>query len=214
MPSPRAIHLARDLETGRLIGADRAERQPKKGRYQCLDNRCGRFLTVAKSKRGKIHFKHFRELGTFACGLGGGKRSRLTHDAAQDLLVAVFAEAIQRRCPMPLLRFHTPSGVREVLPFVLAQTVVKEWTSPDRRRRADVALLDRDEEPVLLIEVFHTHAVDRNKRLDLNPYWWIEVEASDVLGSPFTLNVLGHGNLPYELEILGQQSELFERPTL
>ncbi|HNA87598.1 MAG TPA: hypothetical protein PLB04_18635 [Nitrospira sp.] len=115
---------------------------------------------------------------------------------------------------MPLLVFETPAQVVTVLPFIAGARVVTEWICPLRHRRPDVAVLDRFDEPVLLIEVFHTHTVDRKKRLDLTPYWWIEVGAPDVLKDPLRLVVREHGNFPYDLDVLGHQDELFDRAIL
>lgn len=211
MPSFRAqVHLARDLQTGKLVSADRAIPKPGKGRYQCLDDRCRRSLTVARSKYGRLHFKHFRDGNLEGCRFHGHPKSRQQHTEAQLLLWVLFNEALQRKAPMPVLLFKTPSGEFPVLPFITGQQIVREWTCPLKHRRADLAILDRFGDPVLLIEVFHTHAVDGNKRLDLSPYWWIEVGARDVLENPFRLNVLDHGNLPYEFEILGHQAEFFD----
>lgn len=205
------IHLAQDLTTGRLIGADRAEPRPGKGRYRCLDDHCKQDLTVARSKRGRMHFRHFRNADAKACVFHSCAGNRRMHTAAQALLRVLLQAAIERRAPMPLLAFETPAQVVTVLPFITGTRVVTEWLCPLKHRRADVAILDRFNEPVLLIEVFHTHAVDHKKRLDLTPYWWIEVGASDVLEEPLRLNVRDHGNLPYDLEILGHQNELFDR---
>jgi hypothetical protein len=204
---PAMIHLARDLETGRLISADRAIQHPPKGRYQCLADNCGRFLTVGRSKFGRLHFKHFRDTDLPGCG-GLWRRRKTLHDAAQDLLQTLFTEAIARRAPVPLFHFQTPAGVVTVLPFILANQVVREWTCPRSGRRADLAIVTEAGAPVLLIEVFHTHAVDGTKRLDLLPYWWIQVGARDVLNTPLQLQILDHGNLPYALDVLGHQGNL------
>ena len=76
---------------------------------------------------------------------------------------------------MPMFVFDTANGRREVLPFISAAQVVTEWECPISKRKADVALLDDEGRAVLLVEVWHTHAVDLEKRMDLSPYWWIEV---------------------------------------
>ncbi len=57
--------------------------------------------------------------------------------------------------------------------------------------------------------VCHTHAVDLEKRMDLSPYWWIEVEASQVLADPTALSVRNHGNLPDALALAWEQFQLF-----
>ena len=85
----------------------------------------------------------------------------------------------------------------------------KEWECPISKRKADVALLDEAGRVVLLVEIWHTHAVDREKQHDLSPYWWIEVEASRVLADPTALIVRNHGNLPDALALAWEQFKLF-----
>lgn len=206
---PTRITWARDLKTGRLVKADRAERKQGKGRYRCLDERCARDLTVARSKQGRQHFKHFRNGHAEECAFHGLGKSQTRHQAAQQLLATLFSEALKCRIPMPLFVFNTPRGIRTVLPFIRASEVVMEWVCPLTGRRIDVALLDTSGQPVLLIEVWHTHAVDMAKHNDLSRYWWIEVEANQVLVETGSLFIRNHDNLPEELELAWQQFELF-----
>lgn len=206
---PSRIAWALDLKTGKLVKADRAERRPGKGRYRCLDERCGRDLTVARSKQGRQHFKHFRSSNDDQCTFQSRGQSQTRHQAAQLVLQTLFCEALKRHTPMPLLVFNTPQGIRTVLPFIQASKVVTEWSCPHSGRRADLALLDERDVPVLLIEVWHTHAVDVEKRLDLSAYWWIEVEANQVLSDCNALLVRNHGNFPEQLALAWHQFELF-----
>lgn len=110
---------------------------------------------------------------------------------------------------MPLMLFNTPHGIKLVLPFIHAKEVVIEWQCPLSGRRVDLALLDEEGCPVLLVEVWHTHAVDGDKRNDLLPYWWIEVEAKQVLADTDALVVRNHDNLPPQLALAWEQFELF-----
>ncbi len=110
---------------------------------------------------------------------------------------------------MPLMVFNTPIGVVTILPFIQAQEVVTEWRCPKSGRRIDLALLDQSGEPVLLIEVWHTHAVDGEKLSDLRSYWWVEVEANDVLADTEKLHIRNHDNLPPQLALAWEQFELF-----
>ena len=176
------------FNTGAWIKADRADRKPGKGRYRCLDGRCARDLTVARSKYGRQHFRHFRNSHAEGCCFQSIWSKDDRHRAAQALLQALFSEALKRNIPMPMFVFDTANGRREVLPFISAAQVVTEWVCPISKRKADVALLDDDGRAVLLVEVWHTHAVDLEKRIDLSPYWWIEVEASQVLADPTALS--------------------------
>lgn len=202
------IRWAVDLASGEWVRADRAERKPGRGRYRCLDERCGRDLTVARSKYGRQHFRHFRNSHAEGCCFLSIKSSDDRHRAAQALLRTLFAGALRRRVPMPMLVFDTANGRREVLPFIFAAHVVTEWECPVTGRKADVALLDDLQRAVLLVEVWHTHAVDHEKRQDLSAYWWIEVEARQVLADPTKLLVRNHGNLPEALALGWKQLKL------
>lgn len=206
---PSRITWALDLKAGKLVRADRAEHRPGKGRYRCLDERCGRDLTVARSKQGRQHFRHFRNRHAEGCAFHDQVKGR--HQAAQQVLMTLFAEALRRRTPMPLMVFNTPVGIKMVLPFVQARDVVMEWVCPISGRRVDVALLDADGNPVLLVEVWHTHAVDIEKGKDLGPYWWIEVEANQVLAESDVLIIRNHDNLPAPLALAWEQFQLFGR---
>lgn len=100
-----------------------------------------------------------------------------------------------------------------VLPFVQAYEVVMEWRCPQSGRRVDLALLDQSGRPVLLVEVWHTHAVDGDKGNDLADYWWIEVEANEVLSDTDKLYIRNHDNLPPQLALAWEQFELFREPS-
>lgn len=204
----RGIALAREVASGAIIRAYEAQHLPPNGTYQCLDPLCGGDLNVCERPRGsgRFYFRHrVSKLGT-RCGFhstNAGSHKR--HDAAQHLLSVILTEALHKRLPMPTLAFPTPGGLRHVLPFVLAREVRKEWVCARSGRRADLALLDEHQQPVLLIEVFHTHAVDRDKRLDLSPYWWIEIDANEIIADQETLPVRHAGNLPFALDPQTQQ---------
>lgn len=206
--TPASITLALDTQSGKLVRADRAEHRPGKGRYRCLDERCARDLTVARSKQGRQHFRHFRNGHSEGCIFHNVAKGK--HEAAQCLLATLFSEALRRRTPMPLMVFNTPAGVRTVLPFVQAHEVVMEWRCPLSGRRVDLALLDKSGYPVLLVEVWLTHAVDGDKRSDLTPYWWVEVDANDVLSDTDKLHIRNHDNLPPQLALVWEQFELFD----
>jgi hypothetical protein len=204
------ITWALDLVTNRLVRAERAERKAGKGRYRCLDDRCGGDLTVARSRLGRQHFRHFRNGHAEDCAFHNLGNTQTQHKAAQLLLRTVLTEAMQCRTPMPILVFNTPQGVQHVLPFIRASAVAVEWECPHTGRRADVALLDEVGEAVLLIEVLHTHAVTPEKRSDLSRYWWIEVEARQVIADASKLVVCNHDNLPEVLALQWEQFKLFE----
>lgn len=203
------IPQARDLESGQLVRPDRAEVRALKGRYQCLDPKCNSDLIVAKSKYGNIHFRHHRGINEKLCRYSGKHKSDKLHSRAQEHLAIIFEEAFARKCSMPLLRFETPSGIKTVLPFIAGSRVVKEWYCQDIARRPDIAILDSTNNPVFFVEIKHTHAVDVDKRKSLLNYWWIEVEAKEIIKSALELNIHAHGNFPYEFELMGNQGLLF-----
>jgi hypothetical protein len=54
--------------------------------------------------------------------------------------------------------------------------------------------------------------VELERRIDLSPYWWIEVEARRVLADPTALIVRNHANLPEALTWAWEQFKLFRGP--
>ncbi len=206
--APRGIALACDVASGTVIRAHDAQHLPPKGMYRCLDPHCDGDLNVCERPKGsgRFYFRHRASKEGTCCGFHSvNARNQRRHAAAQHLLAVIFAEALQKRLPMPMLAFPTSGGMKHVLPFVLAQEVRKEWLCARSGRRADIALLDGTQQPVLLIEVFHTHAVDREKRRDLSPHWWIEIDANDIIADQETLPVRHSGNLPFALDPQTQQ---------
>lgn len=201
------IPWAIDMKTGEWLRADRAVYRGERGRYRCTDKHCDRELTVARSKRGRQHFKHFRNSGAEGCVFGHHGAS--VHKPAIRLLSARFSEAMAGNVPMPLFQFSTPSGPRLILPFIRACNVFEEWVCPRSGRRADLALFDGEGTPVLLIEVCYSNAVNGDKRQDLTGYWWIEVEARHVLEDVDTLNIVAHGGLPRMLAATWEEQSLF-----
>ena len=202
------IPWAIDMKAGDWLRADRAEYRGERGRYRCTDKHCDRELTVARSKRGRQHFKHFRNSGADGCVFGHHGTS--VHQAAIRLLAVRLSEAMAGNVPIPLFLFSTPSGPRLVFPFIRACHVLEEWICPDSGRRADLALLDGEGIPVLLIEVCYSNAVNVDKRQDLSGYWWIEVDARHVLEDLDTLNIRAHGGLPRMLAAVWEERSLFE----
>ena len=79
--TPARITWALDIQSGKLVKADRAVHHPGKGRYRCLDERCSRDLTVARSKQGRQHFRHFRNGQSEGCAfhdLAKGRHEAVT----------------------------------------------------------------------------------------------------------------------------------------
>lgn len=205
------ILLACEVATGALLKADTARHLPPEGTYQCLDPNCGGDLNVCRwpNRPGQFYFRHRTASASAACGFhSSNERTQRRHEAAKHLLAVVLNEAIQHREPMPLLEFHVAGATRHVLPFIGAKRVVPEWECRRTGKRADIALLDGLDEPVLLIEVFHTHAVDRHKKKAYSDYWWIEVEANAIIANHGCLPVIHSGNLPYVFAPQTQQRTL------
>lgn len=203
------IPLARDVSNGHPLRAREALYPAKEGLYECLDPKCGGSLNVVRRGR-TVYFRHNPGKATENCGFSHYHcKSFRRHDAAQFLLATVLREAIEFRMALPVLRVeHAGKSVFTTL-CMNATTVCTEWTSPSINRRADIALLDKYGDPVLLIEIFHTHAVDHNKRLDLSKSRWFEVGANDVISDYEHLVVRHHGNvLPYIFDPNYQQLSL------
>ena len=102
------IPWAIDTKTGEWLRADRAVYRGERGRYRCTDKHCDREITVARSKRGRQHFKHFRNSGADGCGFG--HHGTGVHQTATRLLAARFSEAMAGHVPTPLLLFSTRSS--------------------------------------------------------------------------------------------------------
>lgn len=208
-PSRRSpfIPFALDTFENDYIRAERAHKDAPPGRYICLDPKCSSPVVIASSKRERVHFKHQRGTLSDCCKLTP-TRNKTRHEEAKHLLAGVFSCALAHQCPMPILLFKTPRGGISILPFIEASQVVTEWSCPRTGRRADIALLTENNKPLLLVEVFHSHAVNKEKREDLANHWWIEVNANAAINNPNELEILKWGNLPRQLELAGQQKGL------
>ncbi|NOS97992.1 MAG: hypothetical protein HOP25_05920 [Methylotenera sp.] len=200
MKIPHAIDVENKIK---VIGADRADSQAARGRYLCYG--CNREVFLAKSKNRKVHFKHYPDE---AAGCRYGKSQKL-HTQAKERLAIVFENALKKRGPMPIMQFETPTGIQTVLPFIFGHVAKLEWSLKDIGRRPDVVILDASVNPVLAIEIKHTHGVNDQKSKDFANCWWVEVDARDVMKDDFVLKVRAHGNLPYQYELLGHQNMLF-----
>lgn len=196
------ILLARDAQTGEVLTADDALHLPPEGTYQCLDPHCEGDLNVCRwpKRPGHFYFRHRAETASETCGFHAGNAGTpRRHEAAKHLLAIVLREAIHHRMPMPLLEFPGSGTPRHVLPLLCAAEVVCEWTCQRTGRRSDIAVLDSHCDAVLLVEVFHTHAVDRDKKRDYLNYWWVEIDANAIIANHERLPVRHSGNLPYGL---------------
>ena len=99
---------------------------------------------------------------------------------------------------MPVFQLNTKQGPKQVIPFLPEYIVKIEW--PINGRKIDVALLDRHQYPLLLIEILHTSKVTKEKSLDIQEYSWLEIRAHSVISNPRLLNVERHHRFPQEFE--------------
>lgn len=182
-----SIPWAYDTDDGEKVFADRADYAAVDGRYRCPC--CGRDLTLIRTARNRQFYRHARS--AWARGASGETRH---HEAIMRLTEAVLAQRDAGRVVLPLA--FTAAGQRRYECILSAASVQPEWRCPDSGRRVDVAVLDAHGQPSLLIEVVYTHAVDAQKREDLVPHLWIEVDADDVLTRVDLLFVKAHGNWP------------------
>lgn len=176
-----------DTVDGERVSADRADYTAVNGRYRCP--RCEKDLSLIRTARNRQFFRHVRS--EWARGRAGETQHR---QAIMRLVEALLARRDSGRVLLSLV-FST-AGHRRFEFILSAASVQPEWRCPDSGRRIDLALLDTHGQPSLLIEVKHTHAVDAQKRGDLVPHLWIEVDAEDVLAGSDVLYVREHGNFP------------------
>jgi|GEM_PF-2555957 len=206
------IPYALDTKTKQIISVFQAKKDAPKGSYTCQGNDCKLPIQVCTSKLGRNFFKHWRSSKRHQCR---STKSQDKHTRAKHTIRDAFLNAIDHRAPMPRLIFETPHKVHEVLPFFFKATIelefhikiqVDDFTTKDIY--IDVALLDENRNPLLLIEVLNTHPVDHEKTSYLEKYWWIEVHAKDVIKDPLKLIVKKRANFHAEYD-LGMQKMLF-----
>lgn len=196
---PFAIHKS----SRQIVAIAKANINAPKGTYECCVNNCKAQLNVVKSKYGRPFFKHYpNSKSNKHCS----SKSQDRHTKAKLLIRDSIKNAIDHRAPMPILIFQTPNREHEVHPFFAHANVLCEYKI--NNRRIDVAVLDSLGNPLLLIEVKDKHAIDPIKEIDLQNFWWIEVNAKEVLTYPGRLIIHRHKNFSAEYE-LGYQQSLF-----
>lgn len=212
---PPSIPNGFDCQLGRSIPSWNAEDQPGRHRYRCLDPLCQAPLTT-HNRDGSKYFKHFPNTQSRSCRFFSRDPSTI-HALAVELLYQEFRASIDSSSSsIPLLQFsHDLGGSLIALPYFQIDEVRgdRKWTCPRTGRQPDLTLL-LDGQPVLLVEVWHKHKVDRRKIGDLFPYRWIEVFAADALLDSRRLKVLSHGGFPDDLEPHTAQGRLFRRSEL
>ncbi len=189
-----------------------ADREAPRGSYFCPDPSCGGEVIASKwrNKHSWQCFKHLPQRGTKNCTLSriraGGQQY---HDAAVCLLQRYLDVALHQHKNWPVLEIATEHGLQKILWSIIGERAVREWTCPLSGRRANIAILDKNGDPVVLIEVYHSHKVDQNKALDYAGYKWIEVEAKSIMNNLPFLRVSNHGNQPSYFAMSESQRRLF-----
>lgn len=150
--------------------------------YECPECH-GPLRRRSESKRARTHF--FHRVETAACN-----QDRYTHNTAVKLIVQAVRDWRAGEMPAPETHYrciHCTDAVNKTAIPELVTGALPEFTLPDLRRRPDVALVDVQGNPVLLVEVFHRKEVDPVKAEDFESaaYRWIEVVAEDILDQPF-----------------------------
>lgn len=185
---PHAI----DIETNEYIKPHEANHNAPKGRYLCREPNCKKPVRMILRNNGVCFFRHYPD--DYSCS---HHKSQTTHTKAINEIYNQFVNWQQHRLTMPILMINTRSGMKEVVPFLPEFKIEIEWRL-NGKRKIDLAILDLNNRPILLIEVLNKHKVDSQKEKDLINYPWIEVCAKSILSNPRFLKVERHHYLPQE----------------
>lgn len=166
-----AVPLARDVN-GDEVRPDAAQAKP----FTCVDCATVVVLRRAHQRDGfpvRAHFAHRPSVG---CAFSEGEGEQ--HLRAKQRIV----ELITAKQPITLIRHCRvcDRAHHQRLPDRVALASLEHRLLSSRR--ADVALLDTENNILAVLEVLETHAVDQEKRIDLAGVRWCEVRASDILG--------------------------------
>lgn len=179
------VPLARDG-----IGAEVTVTNASHAPFACVD--CGTTVSLRRAHERdghpvRAHFAHRPHVGC-AFSEGEGERHLRAKQRIADLIAQRAEIAILRHCPK--CDYEQPQRLPERVHRASLEHVLVS------HRRADVALLDDAGEVLAAIEVFETHAVDDQKRIDLAHLRWFEVSAESVLSGE-TWSVLQDHLLPF-----------------
>ena len=185
---PEAI----DVERNTYIKAHEADSHAPKGRYICRDTNCNK--PVKRILRGTTcFFRHYPEEGSVS-----HSKNHELHTRAIDEIRNQFVNVKKYGLTMPIFQLNTKQGTKEIVPFFPNFIVKTEW--PLGKRFIDVAILDCYNNPILLIEVLHTHKVCQEKAADIDQYPWIEIRAKSILSNQRVLKVERHHRFPQEYD--------------
>jgi hypothetical protein len=187
-----SIPDAIDVEFGRYIKPHEADPHAIRGRYICRDTSCNK--PVKRILRNNTcFFRHYPN-----CGSVNHSKSQDLHTRAIHEIRNQFDNFIENRLSMPVFLLNTKQGPKEVIPFLPEYIVKTEW--PMNGRKIDVAILDRYQHPILLIEILHTSKVTKEKSLDIQEFPWVEIKARSVISNPRILLVERHHRFPQEYD--------------
>lgn len=197
---------------GEIVLPREALRGAPRGSYFCPDPSCRREVIASKwrNKPSILCFKHLPQRGNKGCALrraGAGRHQY--HDEAVRQLQLYLEAALHQHKNWPILEIATVDGIQKIHWTILGARAVREWTCPLSGRRADIAILDKNGDPVVLIEVYHSHKVDENKALDYAEFKWIEIEAKSIMDNLPFLRISNHGNQPSYFAMSELQRRLF-----
>jgi competence protein CoiA-like protein len=170
---PRAtfrVPIARDA-TGHDVVPDEAAAKP----FTCLD--CGTIVMLRRAHERdgspvRAHFAHRPAVGC-AFSEGEGEQHLRAKQRIFELVAARTTITLVRRC-------RTCDGAhRQTLPNRVVRASLEHRLLSGRR--ADVALLDTEDNLLAVFEVLETHAVDEDKRIDLADLRWCEIRAAVIL---------------------------------
>ena len=147
------------------------------GTYTCYgcDNRLSWVRPFERKVCGVVQhvIGHFRHTASTNCTKGG---ETIYHNAAKH--AAATAN----------LKYEVPcceTNCDQSIPVIFEEDVVYEVECPFRNYKLDVGVKDRDGNVVGAIEIFETHAIDKEKRSCLTDHnlAWVEVRSRRVLGA-------------------------------
>lgn len=175
------------------------------GEYFCIE--CKTPMKFIHCEMKRSHFRHVYPDKDLSCSGGESPEHRLAKSlVCQNLHKLKFNFRCQ--CGKRFRKtFDETTLAVEEFPYAVQNssfttTSASAVSTPEtRERRLDIGVLNSKKELIFGIEIYHTHAVDKEKALDLTGLKWLEVSAEYVISSiqmgKYTLETTP--NTPYEL---------------
>ena len=186
---PEAI----DLERNTYIKAHEADSHARKGRYICRDTKCNKPVKKILLDNNTCFFRHYPDAGRLSHSKSHELHTRAIHEIRNQ-----FENIKKYGLTMPTFLLNTKQGPKEIVPFLSNFIVKTEW--PLGKRFIDVAILDAYYNPILLIEVLHTHKVCQEKAADIDQYPWVEIKAKSIISNQRVLKIERHHRFPQEYD--------------